>query len=238
MILKKIKKKIRTLWFGFDRSSQYFSQGGEDAILKSIFYEKSKRGEKGFFVDVGAYHPYVHSNTYFFYIRGWQGINIDACPGSMALFNQFRPRDINLEIGIADRKGVSTYYLLDKTSTMNSFSKDNLSDHGMFEHVKEELEIEMTTLEAIFTKYSDQFTTIDFLSIDVEGFDYEVLKSNNWNRFKPNVIVVELNCKDINDIQENVSAQFLQSLGYQFIAKNVIMKNVASVFFVAEGFDY
>ena len=59
-----------------------YSQQGEDMILKSLFQDH----QSGFYVDVGAHHPSRFSNTYFFYLRGWRGINIDAMPGSMAAF--------------------------------------------------------------------------------------------------------------------------------------------------------
>ncbi len=69
-------------------SDYSFSQEGEDMLLRSIFVDKST----GFYVDVGAYHPQRFSNTNHFYLAGWRGINIDAMPGSMEPFHQFRPR--------------------------------------------------------------------------------------------------------------------------------------------------
>lgn len=75
-----------------------YSQEGEDMILHRIF----ERQCKGFYVDIGAHHPFRFSNTYLFYKRGWSGINIDAMPGSMNIFNKFRNRDINLEYGIGN----------------------------------------------------------------------------------------------------------------------------------------
>ena len=77
-----------------------YSQEGEDIILARIFGKQ----QNGFYVDVGAHHPYRFSNTYFFYKRGWKGINIDAMPGSMKIFNKYRPRDKNIEAGISDTK--------------------------------------------------------------------------------------------------------------------------------------
>ena len=76
-----------------------WSQEGEDMILHRIFGGK----KSGFYVDVGAHHPKRFSNTYFFYCHGWRGINIDAMPGRMKLFNQWRPKDINLEMGVAEK---------------------------------------------------------------------------------------------------------------------------------------
>ncbi len=74
-----------------------YSIEGEDRIVRSLFWEKR---DTGFYVDVGAHHPFRFSNTYLFYTQGWRGINIDATPGSMRAFKKHRPRDINLEIGI------------------------------------------------------------------------------------------------------------------------------------------
>jgi hypothetical protein len=82
-------------WDSWQRSS--WSQEGEDLILARIFGDKPD----GFYVDVGAHHPKRFSNTYYFYRRGWRGINIDAMPGSMLAFNRLRPSDINIEL-IAD----------------------------------------------------------------------------------------------------------------------------------------
>jgi len=238
MNIKSLKRKLRKIILGFDTPTYYFSQAGEDAILQALFHKKLNKKEKGFYVDVGAYHPYKHSNTYLFYLNGWNGINVDACPGSMDLFKKLRPKDLNLEIGISDKKGELTYYFIDKDSTMNSFSKENLINIGMYKNVTKEIPIGVKSLEDILESQSNNFNHIDFLSIDVEGLDFEVINSNNWIKYKPDVIVIELNCIEINDIIENKTARFLRNLGYRIVAKNVVLKNVASVFFVKEEFEY
>ena len=74
-----------------------YSIEGEDRIVRTLLWRKH---DKGFYVDVGAHHPFRFSNTYLFYTQGWSGINIDATPGSMKAFNKYRPRDINLEVGV------------------------------------------------------------------------------------------------------------------------------------------
>ncbi|MFM6476289.1 MAG: hypothetical protein ACKPGH_22810, partial [Dolichospermum sp.] len=94
-----------------------FSQDGEDIVIAELFNNKPE----GFYVDVGAHHPQRFSNTYYFYLNGWSGINIDAMPGSMKIFDDLRPRDINLEIPISDKSEILTYYEFDETS-INSFS--------------------------------------------------------------------------------------------------------------------
>lgn len=233
-----LKRKIRHMVLGYDISTYYFAQGGEDAILYSIFRKKLNRKEKGFFVDVGAYHPYKHSNTYFFYINGWTGINIDASPGSMKLFNKVRNKDTNLEIGVGEKKGTLTFYVVGEKSTMNSFSKENLVANGMYQYVKKEVPVKVDTLENILDDHAVSINHFDLLCIDAEGLDFEILKSNNWDKYRPDCIVVELDCKDIEDINNNESAQFLSKLGYKIVAKNIILKDLASVFFVLNSFQY
>ena len=87
-------------------SKKSYSQEGEDMILQRLF-EKQKTG---FYVDVGAHHPRRFSNTYFFYKKGWCGINIDAMPNSMKRFNRSRPRDINIEKAISENEKILKYY--------------------------------------------------------------------------------------------------------------------------------
>ena len=76
-------------------------------ILRVIFAKQ----QTGFYVDVGAHHPKRFSNTYFFYKKGWYGINIDATPGIMENFKKMRKRDINLNIGISDTTGERDFYI-------------------------------------------------------------------------------------------------------------------------------
>ncbi len=179
MNIQSIKSFIRKLILGHDISTYYFAQAGEDAILQSIFRRKLSLKEQGFYVDIGAYHPYHHSNSYLFYINGWSGINVDPSPNTKVNFDKYRPRDINLEMGVSNKEGQLTYYMIDENSTMNSFSKQNLIENGMINKVKKEIPIPVKTLAQIFDEHQNAFNKIDFLSIDVEGLDYQVLSSNN-----------------------------------------------------------
>src|SRR5262249_37716331 len=98
----------------FARTS--FSQEGEDLLIDRIF----ERQDRGTYVDVGAHHPRRFSNTELLHRRGWRGVNIDATPGSMAAFRRLRPRDINLEIGIAATSGDRDFYIFDEPA-LNTF---------------------------------------------------------------------------------------------------------------------
>jgi len=208
---------IRNNYFdGYSLKS--YSQEGEDMILRRIFEKK----QKGFYVDVGAHHPQRFSNTYFFYKKGWRGINIDAMPGSMKLFDKFRPRDINIEKAISNQKQMLTYYVFNEPA-LNGFSKEISNERNNKNNYKiiHKIEIETTTLEDILDKYLPKNQQIDFLSIDVEGLDFEVLQSNNFSKYRPKVILVEILGSNLSKLYDNKITQYLLHYGYQIYAKTV-----------------
>ena len=100
----------------------YRGQAWQDQFVDLVMMDNNGNLlQHGFFVDVGAHHPQRFSNTYYFYLKGWSGINIDAMPGSMKIFDDLRSRDINLEIPISDKSEILTYYEFDEPA-LNSFS--------------------------------------------------------------------------------------------------------------------
>ena len=128
-----LKKSLQQMILGYNSHAPSFSSAGEDMILRHILGSDKM---EGFYVDVGAFHPTLFSNTYFFYLNGWRGINIEARPGSKELFDKVRPGDVNLEVGVSGECGVMTYYFIGENSTMNSFSRDFLNQIGMLKEVK------------------------------------------------------------------------------------------------------
>lgn len=199
-------------------STLSYSQEGEDLLLKRKFEGQTN----GFYVDIGAHHPRRFSNTFLFYQRGWSGINIDAMPGSMDLFKQERHRDINLELGISEREQELIYYIFNEPA-LNTFSENEASKkNGWLDYkVVEKKLIKTLPLKHVLEKYLDPEMEIDFMSIDVEGYDLEVLKSNDWVKFRPVFILVEdLNKISLNEVFEKSDIyRFLTLNGYQFVAK-------------------
>ena len=218
---KRAKEKIINIknhyFDGYSLKS--YSQEGEDMILKRLF----EKQEKGFYVDVGAHHPKRFSNTYYFYKKGWNGINIDAMPNSMKLFNKIRPRDINIEKPISDEKQILTYYAFNEPA-LNGFSKE-LSDSRVKEennyHIIFEKDIETSTLEEVLDINLPRNQEIDFLSIDVEGLDFMVLKSNDFEKYKPKVILIEILGSSLSDIDNNEISILLKKFNYLIYAKAV-----------------
>jgi len=143
----------------------YYSQEGEDILLRRIFGDQTT----GFYVDVGAHHPKRFSNTCYFYDQGWQGINIDALPGSMKVFQKFRPRDTNLEIAISEKEQNLTYYMFNEPA-LNGFSK-SISEGRQNEqyHIERTITIPAFPLSKILDTHLPSGQKINFLSVDVEG---------------------------------------------------------------------
>ena len=144
----------------------------------------------GFFVDVGAYHPLELSNTYLLYKRGWNGINIDISSLSVDYFNYIRPDDININIAVAEKKTIKTIFYQKKKSPLNTLNFKLASKHFSLKFKKKK--IKSDTLTSIIDKTKFKGIKINFLNIDAEGGDFEVLKSLNFKKYKPKLICVEI----------------------------------------------
>jgi FkbM family methyltransferase len=209
----------------------YYSQFGEDAVLQNIFREmawnqavKSKsdkmRTSRGFYVDIGAFAPIQHSNTYWFYKRGWRGINIDATPGSMRIFRWIRRRDINLETAISSQETEMTYYCWGIPHVMNTISKENADQITRRSgQIPKKVTVKSRTLEHVLDEYLPLGQTIDFLTLDVENHNLEVLKSNNWTKYKPRIVLVEAD-NDSSTFEAVLSSEmttFMKSRQYSIV---------------------
>lgn len=194
-----------------------YSQEGEDLVLARILGEL--RITAGFFVDIGAHHPARFSNTYYFYRRGWHGINVDALPGTKKLFQRMRPRDITIECGVGSQKGVLKYFLFNEPA-LNTFSEQEAKKKNYPPyHIVDTRKIPVVTLKQILDERLPSNTQIDFMTIDAEGFDHEVVVSNDWNRYRPRVVLVELLNTAIQNLESNPTAQILMRHNYRVMAK-------------------
>jgi FkbM family methyltransferase len=192
-----------------------YGQDGEDLILDRLL----DRQTTGFYVDVGAHHPVRFSNTCLFYQRGWRGINIDAMPGAMREFKRLRPRDINIESGVAGSAGYLTYHRFNE-SALNTFdpAEAQLKNKSPYRLI-DAIDVPVERLDRLLDQYLPPDQSIDFLSVDVEGKDEEVLRSNDWGRYRPRFILAETLRTDMLSLGDCPVVQFLHSVRYKPVAK-------------------
>jgi FkbM family methyltransferase len=187
-----------------------YSQNLEDVLLQRCFAEKPR----GFYIDVGAMHPLLDSVSYAFYERGWCGINFEPNEEYHALLNRFRPRDINLRCALSDSPGVAQLHVLAGTglSTLDPQNCARASEQG---HQTTSSQAILQTLAEICGEL--QVKDIDFLKVDVEGWEEKVLRGNDWKRYRPAVVLVEATVPNSRTASWSSWDPVLQSANYDFV---------------------
>ncbi len=183
----KIKSTLKKI-LGLGGYKKSYSQCGEDLLIQYIF---TLRGVKNpSYIDIGANDPFFLSNTALFYKKGSRGINIEANPQLMKQFIANRPKDINLNIGISNKEEELDFYIMED-NTLSTFSKEDcdfMVSKG--KTLKAVQKIKLITIADVLEKYfGNQFP--DFMSIDVEGMDFQILQSIDFENSRPKVICVE-----------------------------------------------
>lgn len=199
---------------GFRRS--YYSENGEDIFLQQRVFANQA---EGFYVDVGAFHPKLLSNTYRLYRRGWHGINIEPNSDAIKLFNTYRTRDINLKLAIASVAGPATYYRFAHAgcNTLSAEYAEHMNNKSWSTPAATE-QIQCERLDSILAKYVPEGETIDLLDVDVEARDLDVLKSNDWDRFRPRMVLVEDALFSVEEPNKSEIYIFLHEQKYKLIA--------------------
>ena len=206
-----------------------FSQEGEDLIIKRLL----PADKKGFFVDIGAHHPIRFSNTYLFYKMGWRGINIDPRPGIMDSFDIIRPEDINLELAIGEgtSEEQSANYISFKEPAYNSVYVGQKEDvaNSIDSEIIDIRKVSLKSLDEVLEEHSESFTKINLLSIDVEGFEMQVLNGFTIEKYKPDIIVVEVRGFDISTCDSFEEYNLLVKNGYKLrsvLYHSLIFENI------------
>lgn len=221
-MIEKLKRFIRR------RYNISFSKSGEDIQLKKIINSNTP----GVYVDIGCWHPIKSSNSYFFHLRKWKGLCIDPNPELNILFQKFRATDTFINAGIGNSKDPLKYYMFEESS-MNTFSDDFIEKNQLKSKIKNIMEIPLFSLKEILDKNLKENDRLDFFDIDVEGLDLEVLKTNDWEKYRPKVIMVESDTSIKKDINSEL-AKFLESKDYRFIGKSIINGDLGNLFFLVK----
>ena len=190
--------------FKSEKFKEHLGEFGEDIFISRFFKNKLT----GNYVDIGCYHPIKSSLTYNLFKNGWSGINIDLSKVSIDLFKLSRPKDINIQAAITDFDGETFYYENGAINQQNS--------------LKENSELKKIPIKAIKLSTilkQNNLTKIDFLNIDVEGFDFKVLSTLDFSEIKPTMICIEENNYNTQKILETNTHKYLQNNGYFLSSK-------------------
>jgi FkbM family methyltransferase len=196
-----------------------FAQEGEDRVLARLLADAAP----GFYVDIGAHHPTRFSNTAALYLAGWHGLAVDPRPGLVELFRRRRPRDTAIELCIASTTGELEYFIFDDQA-LNTFSRERaeMLERTTRYRIRGRRTIPCVTLAQLLGEYVSPGQSIDVLSVDVEGLDYNVLDSNDWSRFRPGLVIAEdLEIVSLDHLEASRIARLMRGHGYTPIAKTL-----------------
>ncbi len=214
-----IKESLKIPYRWLMRRKRTYSQTGED-VLADFFLSKS---EKGFYVDVGANDPVHLSNTYHFYKKGWRGLLVEPDVLRCKILKAVRPGDKTLNMGVGKENGNLDFFVF-KQDTYSTFSASEAEEYKKLGYkLQETVQVKVEPLKKIFETYSSN-QIIDLLSVDTEGTDLEVLQSNDWSRFRPHVVIVEVtkHCGDHGIRQNHEFDEFMEKQDYIKLADTYI----------------
>jgi len=181
----------------FYKKKKTYSMHGEDLVVKEYF----KNVNNGFYIDIGCYHPLQHNNTMLLYKKGWTGINVDVSDFSIKLFNFCRPKDLNLNIAVSSKNEDVNLYYQKNLSQLSTLVKSQ--SKIVFQGKIKERKILSKTLTNLLDTSIYKNKKIDFLDLDIEGADFDVLKSLDFSRYQPRLISVEILSKNMNMEKKN-----------------------------------
>ena len=188
----------------------FYSNWGLDMLADDFFKNK----KNGIYIDVGSHQPFLNNNTYRLYKRGWTGINIDLDFNTIDMFNFFRKKDVNIQTAISDKEEERDLFFFHNRSAINTLSFASGSNS------KEIKKIKTRSLNDVIEDSVFKNKKIDFVSIDVEGFELNVLKGFDLNKYRPDLIMIEFIDTKIKEYYLQNIDNILNSNIYIYMDKN------------------
>lgn len=200
-----------------------YSQSGEDLIVKYIIDWLGLKDIS--YLDIGAFDPITINNTYLFYLLGYRGVNIDGNPIFVNKFERIRGRDKNVLGLVSSSTESKTYFEFDvpTLNTIDELFAQRVIQEGIY-HLRKETKIETIGINDVLNTYFPGKHRLSFLSLDVEGMDFEILKAIDFDKFFPKIICVEtIEFKSKGIGEKNIEiTSFLQSKGYYLYADTYV----------------
>lgn len=165
-----------------------FAQQGEDVVLLDTLEKLGIKSPR--YLDVGAFHPTISSNTYLLYLAGATGVLVEPNPFMVKLLTETRPKDTVLGVGVAfSEEREADYFLIRERPQLNTFSLEQVERYGGQKAIEKTIRVKLVPLVEIIEQNFDGAP--DLLSVDVEGLDLEVLRSLDFYRYRPAVVCTE-----------------------------------------------
>ena len=210
--MKKILIKFRLFYFFYkilkifknSKKKTHLGEFGEDVFVRRFF----KKTSKGFYVDVGAYHPIKGSLTYDLYKNNWTGINVDLSKISIDLFKTSRPKDINLRAAVTDFDGKTFFYENSPINQQNSLIENSNA---------EKIEIDCYKLNTILENYKIQ--KVDYLNVDAEGNDFKVISTFDFKKYKPSLVSIEYNDYNFENLMDSDINILMEKNDFKIVSK-------------------
>ena len=188
--LRKLVRAAKQLRFNLtDNRRISYSQTGEDLLVRQVF---TMLGQSRIsYLDLGANHPTRFSNTYLFYRDGSSGVSVEPDPAAQGLFRKWRPRDTLLCCGVGLTDGAADFYVM-TTNTLNTFSREEALRYQGYgnQEILETIKVPLKPVNAILERHFRERCP-NFISLDIEGMDLEILKTLDFQRFRPEVFCIE-----------------------------------------------
>lgn len=193
-------------------------QWAEDVLTRKLL------AKKGVYLDLGAYHPFKHSNTAGLWLKGWSGANVDANPNSIRLFEKIRNKDINIWAAVLPSEQIpkNNEIILSVPDTRDN--RHGISAKGSCQPeiihargMKEKISVPAYSVAGILQKTN--FNNIDYLNIDIEGMDEAVLKEFDFDKYRPFIVTCEDYANNIHELVCSGISTFMLSKGYEFVAR-------------------
>jgi FkbM family methyltransferase len=163
-----------------------YAQRFEDLYLMRCFGDRAD----GFYIDIGSGHPVYDNVSFAFYLKGWSGITVEPNPWLSRLSRAVRPRDRHVEALVGSAGGEATFYLVREFHGLSTMIAGHAQAAlAQFGKSADAITVPLTTLSALCTGQAP--AAFDFLKIDVEGAEPDVILGGDWRRFRPKLIVVE-----------------------------------------------
>jgi FkbM family methyltransferase len=200
-----------------------YTQNMEDTHLWLAFGGR----QPGTYIDIGAGHPIADNVSFFFYERGWRGIAVEPQQNLVELYARLRPRDTAVQALIGTRSGPADFHVFEAFHGLSTTSAVHADAAKALGAPYRTITVPMITLAELCKTHG--LAEIDFLKIDVEGAEADVLKSGDWRQFRPKAVVVEAIAPGSNEPSWQDWEPFLLAQGYSFMLFDTLNR-----FYVAE----